>query len=260
MTDDIRACIYNLNDLFDTLSSLPGKVCGSSDLYSWVASDGPAVVWPQRLYNLAATENPEAEAEHLAEAMRSRELPGEVMLEQLPGLTDWNAALEHAGLRLHSEYPAMLVNTAECRRPPQPEAVFAPVEDEDSLRAWARLIALGWWKGAQEHVEAQTALYAPLLQGSAWPQPWLARVNGIPAGTGMLHLTPGVGGVYLIYVDPAFRRRGLGGWITGELVRQAQLLGCARAILQATAEGEPVYTRLGFRKVFAYRRYVLPQG
>jgi hypothetical protein len=101
-------------------------------------------------------------------------------------------------------------------------------------------------------------LYAPLLQGSAWPQPWLARVNGIPAGTGMLHLTPGVGASISLR-GSAFRRRAWGGWITGELVRQAQLLGCA-APSCGHRRGEPVYTRLGFRKVFAYRRYVLPRA
>lgn len=49
-----------------------------------------------------------------------------------------------------------------------------------------------------------------------------------------------------VYVEPAFRRRGLGQQLTEQVVGHLRSLGCTRAVLNASPSGQSVYEQLGF--------------
>jgi ribosomal protein S18 acetylase RimI-like enzyme len=55
--------------------------------------------------------------------------------------------------------------------------------------------------------------------------------------------------------DPAFRRRGIGSWVTAEALLDARRRGYEIATLQASEAGMPVYERLGFVRVGWYERW-----
>ncbi len=86
---------------------------------------------------------------------------------------------------------------------------------------------------------------------------FLGRWNGAPVASSNLFLSNGIAGVFQVAVLPEFRRRGCGRRITLAPLLAAREEGAQAAILQATALGEPVYRRLGFRTLCALARYRL---
>lgn len=58
----------------------------------------------------------------------------------------------------------------------------------------------------------------------------------------------------MVLVDPAYRRRGVGTALLRRAIAEALPHGCVR--LDATPQGEPLYTRLGFRAEYGLLRMV----
>jgi hypothetical protein len=67
--------------------------------------------------------------------------------------------------------------------------------------------------------------------------------------TSMLHLAGGLAGIYAVSTVPGERRKGLGAYVTAQALRAAESRGNKVGILQATREGQPVYSRLGFKTI-----------
>lgn len=86
-----------------------------------------------------------------------------------------------------------------------------------------------------------------------------ATVEGRLVGTALLLTTHDVAGVYVVTTTPEYRRRGIGTAITAAALETARERGYRVATLQASSLGEPVYRRMGFEKVAAYRMYRFPE-
>jgi ribosomal protein S18 acetylase RimI-like enzyme len=85
-------------------------------------------------------------------------------------------------------------------------------------------------------------------------------VDGRTVGTCTLSLgTAGVGALYCIATDPAFRRQGIATALTREALRITGRSGRRIATLQASPEGEPVYQKIGFETVAEYCLFSFPQ-
>lgn len=54
------------------------------------------------------------------------------------------------------------------------------------------------------------------------------------------------GYIWGVYVEPAFRRQGLGKQLTEQVIAHLRSLGCTRAVLNASPSGRSVYEQLGF--------------
>ena len=260
----VRHCITNLDDLFDTLSETKAKDGHATGWFRYLRTPGPDGLWPNRIYGLAAPpSDPLPIAQDIVQGMRDRLFPQEINVEQVDDLPRWNTAMEEAGLSLRMQFPSMAVAVNECRQDratPAMDCTLHRVSTREDLRQWAGLIAMGWWQAEQKYANLLEELYEDFLMPHAALSLWLLRAGDVPVATGMLHITGEVGGVYLIYVDGAFRQKGLGGYITAQMVRLAGQGGCRWAILQATAEGEPVYRRLGFQVVYQNRLYWLKKA
>ena len=79
--------------------------------------------------------------------------------------------------------------------------------------------------------------------------------GGFAVATALLHSPCGVAGVYGIAVRRAYQRQGLGALATLVTVRAGAERGATVAMLQATKEGFPLYERLGFRTICAFRSW-----
>ncbi len=103
-----------------------------------------------------------------------------------------------------------------------------------------------------------TSLCRRFGQGTAVS--YLAEWDGEPAGCAQLFQEAGVAGIYAVGTLPAFRRRGIASALVGHLVREAMAHGdCVCLQVIAGSPAERLYSRLGFRRLFAQECYYLPR-
>lgn len=74
----------------------------------------------------------------------------------------------------------------------------------------------------------------------------VGRVDGRAVATSAVLVSNGVAGLYWIGTDPAYRERGIGAALTAAAMEIGREHGMSVCTLQASSQGEPVYTRLGF--------------
>lgn len=89
-------------------------------------------------------------------------------------------------------------------------------------------------------------------------RPFVAEADGAIVGTGVTTINGPVGWIGTIWVDPAWRGRGLGTALTGATIEAAEAAGCQVLVLVATEAGQPLYERLGFSVQAHYRTIEAP--
>ena len=83
--------------------------------------------------------------------------------------------------------------------------------------------------------------------------PFIAEWDGAVVGTGVATISGAVGWIGTIWVDAAWRRRGLGRALTVATMDAAEAAGCRTLVLVATTIGRPLYESLGFQVQTWYR-------
>ncbi len=83
--------------------------------------------------------------------------------------------------------------------------------------------------------------------------PFVAEADGVIVGTGVATINGAVGWIGTIWVDRAWRRRGLGRALTLATMDAAEAAGCGTLVLVATTLGLPLYETLGFEIETWYR-------
>ena len=84
-------------------------------------------------------------------------------------------------------------------------------------------------------------------------RPFVAEAGGAIVGTGVTTLNGPVAWIGTIWVDPAWRGRGLGKALTRATIDAAEDAGCRALVLVATDAGRPLYKRFGFEVQTHYR-------
>jgi GNAT superfamily N-acetyltransferase len=165
------------------------------------------------------------------------------------------AALEAAGHSLDGQPAAMVAELAELA-PPEPAAL-----DWDADASFELLGALN--DRAYGHRPADgfaLAFVTPPADMSL--RLYRARVGGEPACVlATIDHAPAPGaagpdcGVYFVATDPAHRGKGLATRLMAAALGEARERGCATSSLQASAMGEPIYARFGYRTEFRFCMY-----
>jgi predicted N-acetyltransferase YhbS len=83
--------------------------------------------------------------------------------------------------------------------------------------------------------------------------PFVADADGTVVGTGVVSLNGPVAWIGTIWVEPTWRRRGVGLELTRATIDAADAAGCRTLVLVATDAGRPMYERLGFEVQTGYR-------
>lgn len=78
---------------------------------------------------------------------------------------------------------------------------------------------------------------------------WVGYADGMPVATAMLLFTPEVAGVYWVGTIEAARGRGYAAAMTRAVSNAGFTAGARIVTLQASAMGEPIYARLGYRTI-----------
>ena len=131
---------------------------------------------------------------------------------------------------------------------PVPGLVIERVSNEETLRQWCQVFALGFGMPSGA-ADGWLAAYAGMEFAAQSPlRHYLGLFNGVPVATSSLCLAAGVAGIYCVATLPHFRQQGIGAAMTLAPLREAQAQGYQASILQASEKGFNVYSQLGFHE------------
>jgi N-acetylglutamate synthase len=207
----------------------------------------PAVPIP--LFNalVAVEDRPDDAVAGLAPAMAVVEklgLPFGVLLRSTaaPGL---EAEARRLGLMAAERIPAMVMTAGELRDHGTTGLQVVRVRERADLDRAVAVVAAGFG--------APAALFQPLYEPAIAELPWmstyLALVDDYPVSTAVSSLRGGGVGIFNVATPPHLRRRGYGAAVTARAAEDGFAAHAELAWLQASAMGEPVYRRMGFRQV-----------
>lgn len=169
---------------------------------------------------------------------------------------DLGARLVAAGLAPAESELAMAADLADLVVPaPIAGLMVQRVQTSPDLRTYARLLSALWEPPDPWVVTFYDRGAAALLDPACPLRAYLALLDGEPVGTAEMTVAGGVAGLYNISTVPAFRRRGIGSWLTVQPLLDAQREGVATGVLQAAAAGVGIYERAGFRRYGGITEY-----
>jgi predicted N-acetyltransferase YhbS len=89
-------------------------------------------------------------------------------------------------------------------------------------------------------------------------QPFVADADGTVVGTGLVTINGPAAWIGTVWVDPSWRRHGIGLALTHATIEAGEAAGCRTFVLVATDAGRPLYERLGFEVQTWYRMLEIP--
>ncbi len=244
--DNSAAADINLAATWAALGRALGFVVGEAQNLTMVTSGLPLA-----FFNGAYVTGPIADpVQSLGEAtdfFASRGVPW--LLWARPGVADDLVDLaEAAGMKRRSGPPQMIL--APIRKAPAPpsELTVEIVTDEAGLEQHAEMLRLGFAMPR----EVTDRIIGPGILRVPDVAVFVGTVDAAPVSCSLLSVSGDTAGVYNVATPEAFRGRGYGEALTWAASAEGARRGCTHAALQASPDGYPIYSRMGFADLGPY--------
>ena len=129
------------------------------------------------------------------------------------------------------------------------------VSDERELSEYAQVIAANWNPPDAAVYAFYARVATQVLEPDCPARFFLGYAQGRPVAASECFRFAGVAGVYNVVTAKRARRRGFGSALTNVALVEAREAGYRTAVLQASAQGRGIYSRLGFVECGEFREY-----
>ncbi|MBN1665306.1 MAG: GNAT family N-acetyltransferase [Deltaproteobacteria bacterium] len=238
----------------------------------WSRSGGqtsPKLLWnitdiPFPLFNYAFNarfmpEDADREIEVVIARGRSRKVPLLWFIGPSTTPADLGQYLIAHGFVHDGDSPGMAADLHKLQddRAEVPHLTITPVKDIESLKIWCDILVAGY--GMPESVgPAFLDWFSSFRLDPQMPlRHYIGWWNGKPSAIASMLLAAGTAGVYNITTLPEARGKGIGSAMTLTPLLEARAEGVRVGVLQSTAQGFPVYRKLGFQEYCSIGSYVL---
>lgn len=150
----------------------------------------------------------------------------------------------------------------EAQAPQMPEGLrIVPVRTAGDLAAFSEVMAANWNPPDEDVKTFYKMTEHVLLQSVGAMRLFVGLAGDVPAASGELFVSErgNVAGLHMICTRELYRKKGFGRAMTETLLAAAKEAGAGLAVLQASAEGEPVYRRAGFLPCGFFVEYVVAE-
>lgn len=166
--------------------------------------------------------------------------------------------LEKSGLQHDGEVPAMVcdLNTMDHELDILPNFTVRKVHTGELQTQWARTAGIGF--GFLDNVTDELVNLETTLTDQHYRSQhrYIGYLNDLPVATSALVLESGLAGIYAVATIPSVRRKGIGRIMTLIPLIEAKQNGFQIGILQASAMGYSIYSKIGFKEIYKYNLFL----
>jgi ribosomal protein S18 acetylase RimI-like enzyme len=154
---------------------------------------------------------------------------------------------EELDLRISEMETGMTLTPEQFRPAPVPSGLIVErVVDSPGLRHYATIVAANWSPPDPSVLRFYELTRDAILVRASPVHLFVGYLEGQPVAAAEAYIADTAGGIYGVATLATFRRRGIGAAITSAAVEDVFRSGRSLTTLQASSDGQGIYSRLGF--------------
>ncbi|MBB6502075.1 GNAT family N-acetyltransferase [Pedobacter cryoconitis] len=250
MIQEEKTIINNLFEFWNFVGNSSQTILFNPDFNAVIPGESD---WPKRVFNLGNGTDPEGSIfKDLSVQIRENKLPDMLTLTASMG-SHYKEELTEAGFKPKLKQLGMIIDLAEIKFPEvTAEIDFRAVENAGDADCFASIASQSF------KYKVDGRIVASLLHQENSPGLFIGYETDRPVACGLIFYDQyGFAGLHMIGTLPEFRGRGMAAGVTVHLLKECIKAHRKYCVLHASAAGERIYSKLGFRPVEEINTYSL---